>query len=79
MPKRGSRQPYRVSYQWDNGIKGATARYDLDDANLLADQIEASARSRELGVTITVLHVETPGAAGVVIATRTIDPEESNA
>lgn len=76
MAKRGQRLPYRVTYSWDNDVSGSTARPTLDSAEFLANQIEESAHSRELGVTIVVSHVATPGGAATVIATRNIDPAD---
>lgn len=76
MPKLGQRLPYRVSYAWANGVTGSTARHSLDEAELLADRIEASARARDLPVTITIRYVAKPGGAGTVIATIPVTLED---
>lgn len=75
--KRGQRAPYRVSYEWSNGVKGAKALSSADEADMFTDQLERTAWARELAVTITTRYVATPGGAGTVLATHTIDPSET--
>lgn len=74
MPKHGERLPYRVSYEWANGIKGAKALSSADEADMFSDQLERTAWARELAVTITTRYVVTPGGAGTLLETRTINP-----
>ena len=57
MPKRGAKLPWRVYFEWSNGIKGTRACYSRDDAEMYADQIRRAGESRsDASVTVVIEH-----------------------
>lgn len=56
MAKRGETRPWRVTYEWDNGIKGSQSYQTEDHANLKADEIRRNAAHTDATVMVTVAH-----------------------
>jgi len=54
MAKRGERRPWRVRFEWDNGVKGADSYSSESLAELKADEIRRAAESQDRQVTITI-------------------------
>lgn len=55
MAKRGEKRPWKVRYEWSNGIKGTVACGDEWLANHKADEIrQAGERRDDVSVTVTV-------------------------
>ncbi len=55
MAKRGEKQPWKVRYEWSNGIKGTVARSSQELAEIKADEIRRAGELRsDADVTVTV-------------------------
>ncbi|MET9425637.1 hypothetical protein ABZY06_33870 [Streptomyces sp. NPDC006540] len=72
MPKRGVRQPFRLSFEWRSGIKGTHACYDLGEAEAKRDELFANAEMRDSSVTVTILNRDTNEVFGPFVS-----PEDS--
>jgi hypothetical protein len=56
MAKRGERRPWKVRYEWSNGIKGTDSYTSRDQAEMKAEQIRRTAVARDMVVTVDVTH-----------------------
>lgn len=54
MPKRGESLPYRVTFQWDNGVKGSSAHRTLDAATDAALALYRAAKAQDRTVTVKI-------------------------
>ena len=55
MAKRGEKQPWKVRYEWSNGVKGMNSYTSEDLAESKADQIrQAGERRDDISVSVTV-------------------------
>lgn len=63
MAKRGERRPWKVEYEWSNGIKGRDAYSSRDLAELHAEMIrDAGERRADADVTVRVFNESDPAA-----------------
>lgn len=59
MAKRGERQPWKVEFQWSNGVRGRNAYSSRDLAELHARRIrEAGERRDDADVVVAVFNVD---------------------
>ena len=59
MPKKGSKLPWKVRFEWSNGVKGVRACFTQDDAEMYADEIRRAGEARDdIDVTVVVEYVE---------------------
>lgn len=56
MAKRGEKQPWKVRFEYENGICGQRAFTDEWSAEHAAEQIRENGERRELAVTVEVFH-----------------------
>lgn len=62
MAKRGEHLPWKVEFEWSNGVRGRNAYGSEDLANLKAQQIrDAGERRDDADVTVRVFYVTPPG------------------
>lgn len=57
MAKRGEKQPWKVRYEWANGIRGTIAFSTESNANLKAAEIQRASEWRGVAVSVTVVEV----------------------
>lgn len=60
MAKRGERFPFRVSFEWSNGVHGTKALGSVDLVDEFVRQLEATAHVRDLDVVIRIARPEQP-------------------
>jgi len=63
MPKRGDRLPWRVSFEWGNGVKGSVPCYDTNGAQTQISMLRAHAEAKGVGLTLTVTNRDTDFSA----------------
>lgn len=68
MAKRGETRPWRVRYEWENGVKGCETFSDEWRAEACADEIRRAAEHRDLSVSITIEHRDEPQRKVVSVA-----------
>ncbi|MDH6110224.1 hypothetical protein P3T36_004844 [Kitasatospora sp. MAP12-15] len=56
MPKKGAVLPWRLSYEWENGVKSTTACYTQDEAERERGKLFDTDVSRDLDVTVTIVN-----------------------
>ena len=56
MAKRGEKQPWKVRFEYENGICGQRAFTDEWSAEHAAEKIRENGERRELAVTVEVFH-----------------------
>lgn len=59
MAKHGETRPYRVRYEWPNGVKGTETRGTLESARFIALEICRHGAMHGTDCTITITHRET--------------------
>lgn len=60
MAKRGESRPYRVRYEWPNGIDGTETRASRQQADELAHRVAAYVGPDSSRPTVTVTHRDRP-------------------
>ena len=54
MSKRGETRPFRVIFEWSNGVKGVATYGTADEAEMCANEIRRNAEHRNDSVLVVV-------------------------
>ena len=60
MAKRGSTRPWRVRFEWENGVTDTDTKTSRGDAEALRDLVLRTAEQRQLHVTVEISHRDRP-------------------